>query len=374
MATIRDVARIAEVSVSTVSNVINGRGFVEESLRLRVEEAIGALNYMPNNAARHLRRQPRAQRAIKVLGLSSLEGYTEGTTVMTDIIRTAARESGLQLMEGLCAGDNIDEQNRLIAGLVDREVDALICFPADCEGIEESIRLCNLRNIPFIALNRPVLGGEVAATIKSDDYMAGYSLGLYASLTRREGMILELEYKSADFNQLDRRRGFQDVVEGAPHLELRDRLVVPWSVEKNWDEALGVLVETLARRPEVNIIYCHSDELAALALKSLAKIGRLHPADEPEHCMILGVDGNRSALTAIGSGLMDATAEQMLLHQAQRAVQIALQVIENGPSQQRILVEPTRLVHRGNIDCLKDFWALRAGGETGIRAAGAGRA
>ena len=50
----RDVARHAGVSVSTVSLVVNGTGYVSAEMRERVEAAMRALNYVPNELARNL--------------------------------------------------------------------------------------------------------------------------------------------------------------------------------------------------------------------------------------------------------------------------------------------------------------------------------
>jgi len=55
--TIRDVSRLADVSVATVSAVINGKPAVSETLTLRVRRAIEALNYQPDYLARSLRMQ-----------------------------------------------------------------------------------------------------------------------------------------------------------------------------------------------------------------------------------------------------------------------------------------------------------------------------
>ncbi|MFU8787239.1 MAG: LacI family DNA-binding transcriptional regulator [Candidatus Izemoplasmataceae bacterium] len=52
--TIKDVARIAGTSISTVSKVINGSGTISEQTINRVNEAIKSLNYIPNNRARNL--------------------------------------------------------------------------------------------------------------------------------------------------------------------------------------------------------------------------------------------------------------------------------------------------------------------------------
>ncbi|MEH0934146.1 LacI family DNA-binding transcriptional regulator [Micromonospora psammae] len=54
-ATLRDVARLADVSVKTVSNVVNGYPHVSAALRHRVQAAVEELGYRPNAAARHLR-------------------------------------------------------------------------------------------------------------------------------------------------------------------------------------------------------------------------------------------------------------------------------------------------------------------------------
>src|SRR5690242_15965412 len=54
-ATIRDVARLAQVSNGTVSAVINGKSRVSEESRRRVREAMKALDYHPDHMARSLR-------------------------------------------------------------------------------------------------------------------------------------------------------------------------------------------------------------------------------------------------------------------------------------------------------------------------------
>ena len=50
----RDVAKKAGVSLSTVSLVVNGNGYVSDDMRERVRKAMQALNYVPNELARNL--------------------------------------------------------------------------------------------------------------------------------------------------------------------------------------------------------------------------------------------------------------------------------------------------------------------------------
>ena len=53
--TIKDVAKQANVAISTASRVINNSGYVSEDTRQRVEEAIKRLGYVPNSIARSLK-------------------------------------------------------------------------------------------------------------------------------------------------------------------------------------------------------------------------------------------------------------------------------------------------------------------------------
>lgn len=64
MATIKEVAQLAGVSVATVSRVINNNGYVKADTKLQIEQAIKQLNYKPNEAARTL-----FKKKSKIIGL-----------------------------------------------------------------------------------------------------------------------------------------------------------------------------------------------------------------------------------------------------------------------------------------------------------------
>src|SRR5579859_5512941 len=80
--TIRDVARMAEVSTKSVSRVMNGEGGVSVETNQRIQEAIASLGYVANPAARRLRGSTR------VVGLivSGFEEYAD--EIMRGMSRT----------------------------------------------------------------------------------------------------------------------------------------------------------------------------------------------------------------------------------------------------------------------------------------------
>lgn len=54
MATIKDVAQLAGVSVASVSRYINKKGYVGKTIAIQIQQAIDELNYRPNEVARSL--------------------------------------------------------------------------------------------------------------------------------------------------------------------------------------------------------------------------------------------------------------------------------------------------------------------------------
>ncbi|WP_280768802.1 LacI family DNA-binding transcriptional regulator [Salipaludibacillus daqingensis] len=57
MATIKDIAKIAGISVTSVSRVLNNRGYLSNDLKKKVQSAIEELNYQPNELARSLQKK-----------------------------------------------------------------------------------------------------------------------------------------------------------------------------------------------------------------------------------------------------------------------------------------------------------------------------
>jgi LacI family transcriptional regulator len=124
MTTILDVARLADVSIATVSRVINGDPAVRPTTRRLVEEAIAQLDYRPNAAARSLRLARSHTLGLIVSDLAN-PIYME----VVHGIESVARAHGYSLF--LCDGSNDPEvENIHLERLYERRVDGVILYPA----------------------------------------------------------------------------------------------------------------------------------------------------------------------------------------------------------------------------------------------------
>ncbi|MET7637781.1 LacI family DNA-binding transcriptional regulator [Streptomyces sp. NPDC005438] len=125
MASIKDVASRAEVSVATVSRVLNDHPAVRPDTRARVLNAIEELGYRPNAVARSLRTHQ-----TRTLGLVVSDVMNPFFTELARAVEDEARAHGYSVIIG-----NADEQPSLqahhISNLLERRIDGLLVSPTE---------------------------------------------------------------------------------------------------------------------------------------------------------------------------------------------------------------------------------------------------
>ncbi|BDI23427.1 LacI family transcriptional regulator [Herbiconiux sp. L3-i23] len=120
MATMVDVARHAQVSISTVSHVLNGTRKVEPHTRKRVIDAIEATGYRQDALARAMRRSQ-----TDSIGLVVSDAGEPAFAEMVHGVEHAAAENGLTLLLANSAED-ADREGRAVRALLNRRVDGVI--------------------------------------------------------------------------------------------------------------------------------------------------------------------------------------------------------------------------------------------------------
>lgn len=122
MATIKDVARVAEVSVATVSRVINHDKKVKEHTRERVMAAINALGYQLNINGRSLSTQK-----TSTIGLAIPDISDPFFAALSKGVDSVARKNGYQLLLST-AQNSAESEQQAIELLLQRRCDAIIVY------------------------------------------------------------------------------------------------------------------------------------------------------------------------------------------------------------------------------------------------------
>lgn len=159
MATIKDVAREAGVSVATVSRTFSGAQHVRPEARERVMATAKMLRYRPNAVARSLRAHNTG-----TLGLVIPNVTNPFFTAVARAVEDEARERGYSLM--LCNSDeDPNKEAEYLKVLLEKRVDGLIVSPARTASphLEEVTQA----DVPIVFLDRYVRGVE-APVVRAD--------------------------------------------------------------------------------------------------------------------------------------------------------------------------------------------------------------
>jgi len=148
MATIVDVARIAGVSVSTVSHVVNGTRNVSDKTRERVLQAIAQANYRQDRVARALRRA-----RTDTLGLLLSDAGNEVLDEMVLGVEQEARKHGMTVLVAH-AEDDPDLELAAVQTFCNQRVDGLVITPV-ARSRPEVAELLAETHTPFVVIDRP---------------------------------------------------------------------------------------------------------------------------------------------------------------------------------------------------------------------------
>lgn len=168
MATMKDVARLAGVSTSTVSHVINQNRYVSESITLRVKNAIEQLNYAPSALARSLKMN-RTNTIGMLLTTSNNPFYAE---VVRGVERSCY-ERGYSLILCNTEGD-LQRMNHSLETLLQKRVDGLLIMCTEVQGPSKDVFI-RYPSVPTVMMDwspfdsvgdviqdNSFLGGEIA--------------------------------------------------------------------------------------------------------------------------------------------------------------------------------------------------------------------
>jgi len=148
--TIRDVARMAGVSLSTVSQVLNGRvGYASAATRDRVRAAAGELGYRPNALARGL-----VTSRTGTLGVVITDITQAFFTQVVGSIEQVASAQGYSVL--LACADGVRPEQSALETFLDKRVDGIICMSSTVEASADHIVQVTRYGVPVVVINRPL--------------------------------------------------------------------------------------------------------------------------------------------------------------------------------------------------------------------------
>lgn len=295
--TIKDVAKKANVSYSTVSRILNNLPGYSEETKQKVEKVIKELGYQPNAIARGLINRETKTIGVLVPGVSDLFA---GEILAG--IEEKAHELGYSVM--ICKTKY--RTRDYLRTLYEKRLDGIIMVSGSINP--ESYEEIEKMNIPVVEVatksNYPII-----PSININEYQASYDAVKYL-VEKGHSHIGMIAGTKGD----DRIKGFKNALNDAGITVTHHMITYG---DYHFDSGVDAMGELLDNYPTITAVFCASDEMAVGALSCLYKKG----IKVPEKISVVGFDNTPTAKKAIPPL---TTVAQPLNEMGESAVQLLL--------------------------------------------------
>lgn len=327
-ATIVDVANLAEVSISTVSRVINRQGGVSEALESRIQEAIKTLNYNPNTVAQALKSKSTHLIGVIIPSISNpifsqmVKGYEE-----------EAEKHGYSLII-ISSDSSVEKEVKCLQTMIRHQVDGIIF---NGMGIyDKRFQIVRAAKIPVVFI------GKRMEEFPCDNVTLNNKRGAYIAVNyllecgaKKVGFIFG-KHESVSATE-DRFCGYKEALK-KNGLEYNEEIVIRAN-NLNDDGGKYATTKLLSICPDLDAIFVSNDLMALGCLNQLKLCGKR----VPEEIAVMGCDGiPYGRLMTPSLSTMDIPCQEM----SGMAVDILIRRIENSNSSYKEIVFETTL-HEG---------------------------
>lgn len=310
---INEIAKMAEVSRATVSRYLND-GYVSEEKRARIKKVIEETGYQPSNQAQMLR--TKKTRLVGVI-LPKINSHTVSRMV-TGISDELARK-GYQLLLAN-TNNNLEEELKYLSVFKENQVDGIIFIATIFTAKhKKALKECQ---VPVVILGQYLQG---YCCVYHDDFNAAKQLmDLLLKKGRVPGYIGVTERDEAVGK--NRRKGVEaSFAEHGIICREEQMQVGQFSIESGYER----MKELLIKVPEVDCVFCATDNIASGAMLYLREAGK----KIPDEIQIVGM-GNTPV-----SKLLSPPLTTMCLHYRTSGQEAAKLLIECMGERKQIIKE-----------------------------------
>jgi len=264
---IKDIAKIANVSITTVSFIINGKA-VEKNISTavikRVEEIVKTVGYKPNQVARSLRTG-----SSKIIALIVEDISNPFFAGIARLIEEKAYKKGYKIIYS--STENFPEKmTELINLFKSMQVDAYIISPV--QGAEKDIQSLMTERKPVVLFDR-YLPSLTANYVGVDHFKASYDATSHFAATHQKHIALvtiDLEVQQI----IDRHEGYKKALLDF-NLPYQEDLVLKVHFNQQKEETVDQLVDLFKKHQEIDAVLFATNYLAISGLSALKKMNKL---------------------------------------------------------------------------------------------------
>lgn len=332
--TIKDIARICGVGVSTVSRAINNHPDINPVTKQAIMDTIEKYGYIPNNSARNLKRTNAKCIAILIKGLTNPFFASMLRIVEEEVER---KHYSLVLRHVEYFQDEVDVALELIK---EQRLRGIIFLGGHFAHSED--KLAKL-TVPFVIATAGCIPENMSRKLYSsvtvDDEKEGYLMTKYLlDQGHRKVAILAADESDASISHL-RLMGYRRALEEYG-IEVDEALICPMKDDIEWysmQNGYVITKELLERRSDVTAIFAISDVMAIGACRAIRDIGKSVPQD----IAVAGYDGIDMGIYSVPS---ITTIKQPVNEIAREAILLLFDIISGKKTHQHKVFDAELLI------------------------------
>jgi LacI family transcriptional regulator len=329
--TISDVARRANVSIATVSRVLNASPLVIADTAERVQAAIKQLSFVPHATARGL-----ASRRTRTLGLVLPEIGREYFSPLLRGIESEVRQAGYHLL--IEATETPDTTQPYLRGLGEYNTDGLIMFAGSIE--DQELSRLHMNGFPVVLLNQTPPEGLDIPVIAIENKSSAQKIVEHLIGTHHCRRIVFLRGQTGHEDSIWREKGYREALKNHD-IPFDSSLVASGGFEH--DEAREAIKQMMIDGVGFDAIFTGDDDAATGVFAALHQAGKHVPQD----VAVVGFDDAPfSRYLTPPLTTVRAPTEEV----GRTAVRQLLKIIQTEQADPLILL-PTELVIRSSCGC-----------------------
>jgi LacI family transcriptional regulator, galactose operon repressor len=347
MVTLYDVARRAAVSTATVSRVVHGQDRVREATRIRVQQAIEELGYVPDGAGQSLSR-----RRKDIIGMMCVERETAGQhDIETECllyydevqrgVQERIRDSQWLLLSTFMHADEAGEPDLSRLNPLSGKVDGILIG----EGFAASRyiqRLAARLPVVIIAGTPGTSGAQAADVVAADNFSGAAALITHLITGHGSRRLFHVGGPPNSPDAIQRRAALDHVLRSNPHCQLIGSAQGIFSIASGEQAGKELLARHRAALPDA--VVCANDQMAIGVLRALTAAG----VRVPDEVAVTGFDDLYPARLADPPL---TTVRQPMRMLGERACARLLDRIAHPSLSPAVQLLPTELVLRSSCGC-----------------------
>jgi LacI family transcriptional regulator len=328
--TIKDIARMAEVSTATVSMILNSKdGNISTVTREKVLRIVKENNYIPNTMARSL-----VTRQTKTIGLVIPDIVNPFFPELARGAEDKASEAGYSII--YCnTDDDLEKEEKYINMLAEKMVDGIV-FTHSAKRTN-GLSPIDRGNIPVILIDRDLESSNVKGKVLVDNLEGAYKAVKH---------LIDKGYKKIAFitgaltstTAKDRLAGYRKALEDSG-IEYNNNYIRAGQYKSEW--GLTAVKQLLDEGLDFDAVFCGNDLIAISVIKLLKSKGYNIPND----IGVVGFDDIYMA-SVVEPGL--TTIKQPNYEMGYKAVELLIEVLEKSgeAAEQKTIILDTELIVR----------------------------